>query len=453
LTITATSGSVVGTTTITRTVNPLVSVGGIVAYYPTSYSTPPPGLSDKRVGNVTMTVTGDTNVNALTATADGSYGFVGFLAAGDYNDARGNYTVTPSKTDDSPLLDGVTSFDQALIQAHILERVPEQLDSPYKLLAADVNGDGNINSFDQAYLQAFILQRITQLPAGLWRFVPANYEFPVPTSPWDAPADRSYAGLVTNVPDGDFVAIKLGEVANNWTAPSLVGSGLAQGANGTPAEVKAAVPGAVFTVSRQSARPGQTVSVKVTVSGFDQVTSAQFSLAWDPAVLRYAGTGSYGLKGLSDGCFGTTQTEAGKLAFAWYDPAAVGVTLGDGTALFTVTFEVIGQAGSDSAVALAGSPIAPEVSKGLALAAFGAEDGNVSVVGTGVLISNPGYANGVFRLSVPTEQGRSYILEFTDALAAGNWTALPAVAGDGTVEVLVDPAATKQHRFYRVRVQ
>jgi hypothetical protein len=70
-----------------------------------------------------------------------------------------------------------------------------------------------------------------------------------------------------------------------------------------------------------------------------------------------------------------------------------------------------------------------------------------------VLVTTPGYANGAFRLSVPTEKGRSYILEFTDTLAPAKWTALPAVVGDGTVTVLVDPAATDQQRFYRVHVQ
>ena len=228
---------------------------------------------------------------------------------------------------------------------------------------------------------------------------------------------------------------------------------LARSANGQQGLVKNVVPEAVFTVSQQSAQPGQTVSVQVTVSGFRQVTSAQFSLAWDPAVLRYVGTGSYGLKGLSAGSFGTTLAESGKLAFAWYDSEAAGVTLADGTVLFTVSFEVIGKAGSVSAVALAGAPTAQEVSVDFALAAFGAQDGNVSVVGSGAPVSNPGYAKGVFRLSVPTEKGRSYILEFTDALAPAKWTALPAVAGDGTVNVLVDPAATNQQRFYRVRVE
>jgi hypothetical protein len=144
---------------------------------------------------------------------------------------------------------------------------------------------------------------------------------------------------------------------------------------------------------------------------------------------------------------------SGKLAFAWFDSAAVGVALADGTVLFTANFEVIGKAGSVSAVALAGAPTAQEVSVDFALAASGAQDGNVRVVGPGALVSNPGYAKGAFRLSVPTEKGRSYILEFTDALAPANWTALPSVGGDGTVNVLMDPAATNQQRFYRVRVE
>jgi hypothetical protein len=156
---------------------------------------------------------------------------------------------------------------------------------------------------------------------------------------------------------------------------------------------------------------------------------------------------------VSAGSFGTTLAEGGKLAFAWYDPEVVGVTLADGAVLFTMSFEVSGKVGTVSTVALGGLPTAQEVSVDFAVAAFGAQDGGVTVAGLGVLVSNPGYVNGVIRLSVPTEKGRSYILEFSDALAPAKWTALPAVLGDGTVTVLVAPAATNQQRFYRVHVQ
>jgi hypothetical protein len=219
------------------------------------------------------------------------------------------------------------------------------------------------------------------------------------------------------------------------------------------AALAVAVPEVIFAVSQQNGQPGQVVTVEVTVNGFHAVTSAQFSLAWDPAVLRYMGTGSYGLRGVGAGCFGTSLSESGTLGFAWFDPEADGVTLADGAVLFTVSFGVIGKAGSVSAVALADAPVAQEASVDVTRVAFGAQDGNVSVVGPGVLVSKAGYANGAFRLSVPTEKGRSYILEFTDSLAPAKWTALPAVVGDGTVTVLVDPAATNQHRYYRVHVQ
>jgi hypothetical protein len=287
----------------------------------------------------------------------------------------------------------------------------------------------------------------------LWRFVPTNYVFLDPQNPWNAPSNLWYTSLVADITNRDFVAIKLGDVDNSWTAPLGGQSLLAKSAQGSPALARGAVPAVMFRVSQQSAQPGQKVIVGVNVSGFSQVCGAQFTLAWDPAVLRYGGTGSYGLTGLSAGCFGTALAESGKLGFVWYDPKVVGVTLADGTALFSVSFEVIGQPGSVSAVALTGSPTAQKVSVDVAGAAFGAQDGSVAVVGPGAVASKPGYANGAFRLSVPTEQGRSYTLEFTDTLTPAKWTALPAVTGDGTVTALADPAATNQQRFYRVRVQ
>jgi hypothetical protein len=356
---------------------------------------------------------------------------------------------TPSKTDDSTPANGISVADLAMIQAQVLGKLHL---GPYQLLAADVNTNGHITVADLALIQAVILGKRTNFPSGLWRFVPADYIFPDTNSPWDAPSHRSYNNLVVDLTNADFIAIKLGDVNDSWKAPASGQNGVLNGPK-AGAALAAAVPKVLFSVGQKSAQPGQTVTVQVTVSGFSQVSSVQFSLAWDPAVLRYKGTGSYGLTGLSAGSFGTRLVDSGKLAFAWYDPEATGATLADGTVLFTLDFEVIGKAGSISAVTLAGVPTAQEVSIDFTLAAFGSLDGMVSVVEPGVLVNKAGYVNGAFRLSVPTEKGRSYTLEFTESLTPAKWTALPAVAGDGTVTVLVDPATTNQQRFYRVRIQ
>jgi uncharacterized delta-60 repeat protein len=66
---------------------------------------------------------------------------------------------------------------------------------------------------------------------------------------------------------------------------------------------------------------------------------------------------------------------------------------------------------------------------------------------------NPVLSNNVFRVSVATLTGRSYFLEFKDSLNGSTWTALPGVAGDGTVKALMDPTASVPQRVYRVQVQ
>ena len=101
----------------------------------------------------------------------------------------GAYSVTPNLASDAPPNNGITSADLALIQAHILLVKP--LDSPYKLLAADVNGSGTITAGDLAAIQRVVLGISNTFMAGLWRFVPADYTFPDTNQPWSAPTSRS----------------------------------------------------------------------------------------------------------------------------------------------------------------------------------------------------------------------------------------------------------------------
>ena len=61
------------------------------------------------------------------------------------------------------------------------------------------------------------------------------------------------------------------------------------------------------------------------------------------------------------------------------------------------------------------------------------------------------FTNQIFSAAVPTLTGRSYVLEFKTSLNQTNWTALPAINGDGTVRWLTDSTATNAQRFYRIR--
>ena len=412
----------------------VATISGSIKYY----------AGDTAVSGTLLTLAGDAS-QTVTGGADGSYRLTNMVAGG-------TYWVTPGKTNDSPAAKGVTSFDLALIQRHILNLTP--LNSPYHLLAAEVNGSQTITSLDLALIQRLVLGLTNCFPAGLWRFVPADYIFPDASSPWSGPGSHGYTNLSGDLVQEDYVAIKLGDVNGSWTAPAE-GASLALGSAALEQGRAAALaPEVLIQVGSLTAQPRERLRVQVGGSGFRQVTSAQFTLAWDPGVLRYAGIGSYGLRGLSTESFGPMWVNEGKLTFAWYDPVATGVTVADGAAIFGVDFEVIGKPGSVSALVLGDSPTMREATANFAGVLVGTQDGSVRVVEpAGVRVSDATCREGLFHLSVPTVVVQRYILEFTDSLPGTHWTALPGVEGDGTVKILTDPGATNRQRFYRVRIE
>jgi hypothetical protein len=210
----------------------------------------------------------------------------------------------------------------------------------------------------------------------------------------------------------------------------------------------------MFEVSSHTAVPTQTVTAFVSARNFRQVTSAQFSLRWDPAVLQFASVSNFGIRGLSRANFGATAAHNGSLAFAWDDPQIAGVTAEDGAALFSVTFDVISGSGGVSPIAFSDSPTASKVGVNFAVAAFAGQDGEVQVAGAPApKLVAADYSRGTFRFSVPTAAGQRYILEFADSIPGANWTPLSTITGDGAIKILSDVNATNQQRYYRVRVE
>ena len=100
-----------------------------------------------------------------------------------------NYQVVPSRGDD--WMNGVSTKDILIIQKHLLGM--EALDSPYKLIASDVDGSGSVSAKDLIQLRKLILGKINQLDNNeSWRFVESDYHFPDPENPWSAPFPEEY---------------------------------------------------------------------------------------------------------------------------------------------------------------------------------------------------------------------------------------------------------------------
>lgn len=355
--------------------------------------------------------------------------------------ASGTYILTPTKTQDAPITRGVTTLDLPLIRRHLLGTAT--LDTPYQLLAADVDGSHSISTLDVSHVRRFILGFSTSLPAGLWRFVPHDYVFPAPSAPWYAPGERRYTNLVTDVPQQDFVAIKLGDVNNSWFGSgSLAARKLGEG---VPVRLR---------VSRHSAIKGAMVPVRITTAVCEKLTTSQFTVKWDPGVLRYSGVRDLNVRGLTEGNFGTRLIDEGRLTFAWDDPETMGVSLPEETALFSVLFEVIGAVGSASVVELTDDPTVREASVNLALAALETSPGGVTVIPSEPPMSyNLDTAQGVLSLSFPTELGASYTIETAVSLTAPEWTPVAELNGDGTTRTWSNAGVTNAQRFYRLRTK
>ncbi len=126
------------------------------------------------------------------------------------------YVITLQPSKDMDPLNGVTTFDMLIISRHILGVEP--LDSPYKLIAADVNQDGQVTLMDIIIMRRLILGITDELPNGKsWRFMPFNYAFPNPANPFqeDFPEYIVTPAIFnpSQVESGfRFIGVKIGDV-------------------------------------------------------------------------------------------------------------------------------------------------------------------------------------------------------------------------------------------------
>ncbi len=144
----------------------------------------------------------DQTLDQQNTDQNGSYTFLDL----QYQD----FYVHTSKNDD--ITNGVSTMDIVLIQRHILGLKP--LNSPYKLLAADVNNSNSITAKDISDLRRAILGIITEWPnqTQTWKFVKADQVFANPAQPWN-PKTRIESNELTDVLDQlNFLGIKTGDV-------------------------------------------------------------------------------------------------------------------------------------------------------------------------------------------------------------------------------------------------
>lgn len=145
--------------------------------------------------------------NFVTHTdTDGSYIFEDLVQGQDY-------TLTPLYDADPG--NGVSTYDVIAISKHL--QGIELLDSPYKLIAADVDNNQFLTASDIAQLENVIVNNLPSFPNNTsWRFISAEYNFPDPTNPYAEvfPEVVNINNLLGNL-SFDFIGVKIGDVDGN----------------------------------------------------------------------------------------------------------------------------------------------------------------------------------------------------------------------------------------------
>lgn len=122
-----------------------------------------------------------------------------------------DYRITPSR--DGDWMNGLTTFDVALMSRHVLNTQP--FTSPYKLIAADVNRDGSIDALDLLIARRVVLRQMDSFPNNRsWRFVPKSFTFPIGIDPIlvTFPEFLAYTNVTDTVSNADFIAMKIGDL-------------------------------------------------------------------------------------------------------------------------------------------------------------------------------------------------------------------------------------------------
>jgi len=219
-----------------------------------------------KIEGVSVNLSGHTSMTTITPST-GTFAFANLSKGSDF-------TVTPLL--DKNHLNGVSTFDLILIQKHILG--VQLLQTPYKLIAADVNNSKSITTLDMIQLRKLILS-IDQNFANntSWRFVDATYRFPDPSNPWatNFPEVVSVNNLESNI-TANFIAIKVGDV----NASAIVNTAI------TP-ELRTEKTLNINTEERQL-KAGQEYKIDFTAEDLNRVQGYQFALNLDQSKVEFA---------------------------------------------------------------------------------------------------------------------------------------------------------------------
>ena len=106
---------------------------------------------------------------------------------------------------------------------------------------------------------------------------------------------------------------------------------------------------------------GDSVAVDVVAYNFTNITGMQYTMEFDNELLTFAGINDFNLPGLNANSFAIRQMPDGeeRLVLSWIDANTQGVTVPDGTTLYSLTFSQLSEFAGE--LRITGDPVAIEI--------------------------------------------------------------------------------------------
>lgn len=178
----------------------------------------------------------------------------------------GGYRVKAHKNDD--VRNGVSTLDLVIIQRHILGL--QELTSPYKIIASDINNDGKVKTSDLLGMRKVILGILPEFPNGQtsWRFIPKGITFPDASDPFPFEEEINVGQLDNSSIGNDMTAVKIGDVNGNAVTNLKANTSIESRSDNLMS----------FEIENAKVEEGDRIYVPVYANGIENMIGYQFTM-------------------------------------------------------------------------------------------------------------------------------------------------------------------------------
>jgi len=97
-----------------------------------------------------------------------------------------------------------------------------------------------------------------------------------------------------------------------------------------------------LSIPHKQALPEDLVAVDILTLDFDSIVSTQFSISWDPSIIKFDDSETVDLDLVA---VGSTDAEQGNINISWFDIDGQGKSLADGQVFLRLNFTTVGEVG------------------------------------------------------------------------------------------------------------